>query len=508
MQQEQAKQQNKINNIVIVGGGTAGWMTAATLAKILGKNYCAIRLIESDQIGSVSVGEATIPQISLFNKILGIDENDFVKKTSATFKLGIEFIDWTKNGGAYMHPFGEHGTNMDAIQFHHYWLKMHQQGKSPDLEEYSLAAVAARQGKFIRPQNMGNSPLSKINYAFHFDATLYADYLRDYAIERGVNRTEAKVVDVSLRDSDGFIDSLLLEDGERVTADLFIDCSGFKALLIEGALKTGFDDWSDVLPCNRAVAIPCLAKETEVLYPFTQAKAQKAGWIWRIPLQHRVGNGYVYPSKFVSDEAAVKILTAQMEGEPIGEPNFLRWTTGVRKKAWHKNCIAIGLSAGFVEPLESTGLHLIQSSIAKLMALFPHQGFNQIDIDTFNAQSKTELEYIRDFIVLHYKATDRDDSEFWRDCQKLQVSERLQAKMALYQANGRIYRQDNELFNETSWLAVMHGQGLRPSGYHPLVDALPEDEIERRLKHIHSVIQKSVATMPMQKDYIAKYCKA
>ncbi|PKI17065.1 tryptophan halogenase family protein [Colwellia sp. 12G3] len=508
MSQSTANRQNKIKKIVIVGGGTAGWMTASALSKILGSNYCDIQLIESDQISTVSVGEATIPQISLFNKILGIDENDFVKKTQGSFKLGIEFIDWTKKGGGYMHPFGDHGTNMDAIQFHHYWLKMHQQGKGPDLEEYSLAAVAARQGKFMRPQNRGNSPLSQINYAFHFDATLYAKYLRDFSVERGVTRTEGKVVNVSVRDSDGFIDSVYLENGERVAADLFIDCSGFKALLIEGALKTGFDDWSDVLPCDRAVAMPCMPKEADVLHPYTQAKAQKAGWIWRIPLQHRVGNGYVYPSKFVSDEEAVKILTEQMEGEPIGEPNFLRWTTGVRKKSWNKNCIAIGLSAGFVEPLESTGLHLIQSSIAKLMALFPHQGFDQIDIDTYNQQTKTELEYIKDFIVLHYKATDRDDSEFWRDCQQMKVSDRLQAKMDLYQKNGRIYREDNELFNETSWLAVMHGQGLTPSGYHPLVDVLSEEEIERRLQHIYSVIQKSVETMPMQKDFIDKYCKA
>ncbi len=508
MNQSTVKQNNKINKIVIVGGGTAGWMTAATLAKVLGRDYCDIRLIESDQIGTVSVGEATIPQIKLFNKILGIDENDFVKKTKGSFKLGIEFVDWTKNGGSYVHPFGDYGTTMNAIQFHHYWLKMHQQGKSPDLEEYSLAAVAARQGKFMRPKNMGNSPLSQINYAFHFDATLYADYLRDYSVERGVNRSEGKVVDVTLRESDGFIDSLLLESGERVAGDLFVDCTGFKALLIEGAMKTGFTDWSDVLPCDTAVAMPCMAKETDVLYPFTQSKAQKAGWIWRIPLQHRVGNGYVYPSKFVSDEEAVKILTEEIEGEPIGKPNFLRWKTGMRKKSWNKNCIAIGLSAGFVEPLESTGLHLIQSSIAKLMALFPHQGFDQIDIDTFNSQSRNEFEYIRDFIVLHYKATDRDDSEFWRYCQNMKISDRLQAKMDLYKTNGRIYRQDNELFDETSWLAVMHGQGVIPSGYHPLVDVLPEDEVARRLQHIHGVIQKSVETMPMQKDFIAKHCQA
>lgn len=498
----------RIKKIIIVGGGTAGWMTAATLAKVLGKDYCEVQLIESDAIGTVSVGEATIPQISLFNKILGIDENDFVKKTKGTFKLGIEFVDWTKQGGGYMHPFGDHGKGMDAIQFHHYWLKLHQQGKVLDLETYSLAAVAARQGKFMRPQNMGNSPLSEINYAFHFDATLYADYLRNYSIERGVKRIEGKVIDVCLRHSDGFIDSLKLESGERIEGDLFVDCTGFRGLLIEGALKTGFDDWSDQLPCDTAVAMPCLAKNNEPLKPYTQSIAQKAGWIWRIPLQHRVGNGYVYPSKYVSDDDAVDILKAQMEGEPIGEPHFLRWKTGMRKKGWNKNCIAIGLSAGFVEPLESTGLHLIQSAIAKFMGLFPHQGFDQIDIDTYNQQAKTELEYIRDFIVLHYKATDRDDSEFWRFCKNMKVTDRLQAKIDLYRANGRIYRENMELFNETSWLAVMHGQGVKPEGYHPLVDTLHEDEIERRLAHIKAVIDKSAETMPMQDEFISKYCKA
>lgn len=502
------KKQQKINNVVIVGGGSAGWMTAAALAKVLGKNYCNIQLIESDQISTVSVGEATIPQISLFNKILGIDENEFVKQTQGTFKLGIEFINWNKKKGGYMHPFGDHGRSMHAIQFHHYWLKMFNQGLAPDLEQYSLAAVAAREGKFMRSQNMGDSPLSDINYAFHFDATLYAKFLRNFAEQRGVERVEGKVIDVSLRGSDGFIDSVILESGQRINADLFIDCSGFKGLLIEKALNTGFEDWSDLLPCDSAVAIPCKPKDPDKLYPFTQSKAQKAGWIWRIPLQHRIGNGYVYPSKYISDEEAVDILSAQLEGEATGKPNFLRWKTGMRKKTWNKNCVAIGLSAGFIEPLESTGLHLIQSAIAKLMALFPHQGFNQIDIDTYNRQSKTELEYIRDFIVLHYKVTDRDDSEFWRHCQSMKVSDRLQEKMDLYEANGRIYREDNELFNETSWLSVMNGQGLVPSGYHPFVDALTEQDIDNRLKHIHKVIQKSVDVMPLQTDFINKYCKA
>jgi tryptophan halogenase len=498
--------ENRIKNIVIVGGGTAGWMTAAAFSKVLKNKYCNIRLIESDNISTVSVGEATIPQISLFNKILGIDENDFIRKTQSTFKLGIEFIDWKTKGHSYMHPFGSFGSNMDAIQFHHYWLKMHQQGKAPDIEEYSLAALAAKQGRFTRPQKAGNSPLSSISYAFHFDATLYAKYLREFSVNLGVERTEGKVVDVSLRNSDGFIDSVVLESGERIEGDLFIDCSGFRGLLIEGALKTGFDDWSEWLPCDRAVAMPCMAKNA--VGPYTKSTAQDAGWTWRIPLQHRIGNGYVYPSKFVSDDEAVAILRKQMEGEPIGEPNFLRWTTGVRKKGWNKNCVAIGLSAGFVEPLESTGLHLIQSAIAKLLGMFPTKDFDQADIDTYNDQLSTEMERIRDFIILHYKVTEREDTDFWRFCKNMDIPDNLRIKMDLYQANGRIYRQDTELFNETSWLAVMHGQGLKPKGYHPLVDTLEPTEIERRLHHIKSVIDKSVSVMPMHTDFINHNCKA
>ena len=497
-----------IEKIVIAGGGTAGWMTAAAFSKVLGKDYADIRLIESESIGTVSVGEATIPQISMFNSLLGIDENDFVKKTQATFKLGIEFIDWNKKGERYIHPFGDHGNDMDAIQFHHYWLKMRQLGKVPALEEYSLAAVAARQGRFMRPKDMGNSPISEINYAFHFDATLYAAYLRDYAEQRGVTRTEGKISDVLLRNSDGFIDSLLLENGERIDADLFIDCTGFRGLLIEGALKTGYDDWSEVLPCDTAVAMPCIAKGSGKQYPYTQSFAQDAGWIWRIPLQHRIGNGYVYPSKFVSDDEAQSILRRHLESDPIAEPNFLKWKTGVRKKGWNKNCIAIGLSAGFVEPLESTGLHLIQAAIAKFLGHFPHNGFDQIDIDTYNKQTKTELEYIRDFIVLHYKATERDDSEFWRFCKDMEIPPRLRAKMDLFAANGRVHREDNEMFNEPSWLAVMNGQGITPRGYHPLVDVVEEKEIERRLAHIYSVIHKSAKIMPMQDDFIKEHCKA
>lgn len=496
----------QIKKIVILGGGSAGWMTAAALSTVLRNQYAQIQLVESAAIGTVSVGEATIPQIALFNQILGIDENEFVRETQATFKLGIEFANWKQKGHSYMHPFGSFGTDMDAIQFHHYWLKMFQQGNAPDIEAFSLAAVAARQGRFMRPENRGNSPLSRIAYAFHFDATLYAKYLRKFSEARGVERIEGKVKDVLMRNSDGFIDALIMENGQRLDADLFIDCSGFKGLLIDKALNTGFEDWSKWLPCDRAVAMPC--KASNARNPYTISTAQDAGWTWRIPLQHRIGNGYVYPSEFVDDQTAIDVLTQQMESEPLNEPNLLRWKTGRRSKFWVKNCVAIGLSAGFIEPLESTGLHLIQSGIAKLLGMFPHKGFNQVDIDMYNQQSALEMERIRDFIILHYKATEREDTQFWQYCKHMEIPDYLEQKLALYRANGRIYREDNELFNETSWLAVMHGQGINPEGYHPLVDALPEQEIASRLKHIKDVIDNSAQVMPLQSDFIEKHCKA
>lgn len=495
-----------IRNIVIIGGGSAGWMTAAALATVLKHQYASITLVESEQIGTVSVGEATIPQIRLFNDILGIDENDFIRATQATFKLGIEFRHWRQLEHAYIHPFGDYGTDMDAIQFHHYWLKLFKSGQTDDLEAFSLAALAARQGRFSRPQKRGNSPLSKIAYAFHFDATLYARYLRKLAESRGVSRIEGKVADVVLQHHSGFIDHVVLENGQRIQGELFIDCSGFRALLMEQALKVGYRDWSQWLPCDSAIAMPCLA--TNPLHPYTISTAQSAGWTWRIPLQHRIGNGYVYPSAFVSEEQALQTLTQAMEDSPLNSPNKLRWKTGVRQRFWEKNCVAIGLSAGFIEPLESTGLHLIQAAIAKLLGLFPHRNFDQIDIDTYNKQMRLELERIRDFIILHYKLTEREDSPFWQYCKHMPIPDYLQQKMHLYQSNGRIYREDTELFNETSWLAVMHGQGIVPNGYHPLVDTLSEQEVMRRVSHIKQVIDNSVAIMPMHTEFINQYCKA
>lgn len=495
---------NAIRKIVIVGGGSAGWMTAATLAKVIGTEECQITLIESDTISTVSVGEATIPQVQLFNRILGIDENDFLRRTQATFKLGIEFIDWYQQGEAYFHPFGSYGTNLEALPFHHFWLKMAQQGQTSELSKFSLAALAAKQNKFSRPQQAGNSPLSGISYAYHFDATLYAKYLSEFAIEKGVKRLTGSVVDVSLRADDGFIQELVLDNGQRIQGDLFIDCSGFRGLLIEQALNTGYHDWSEYLPCNRAMAAPCAS--TQVLKPYTQAKAQSVGWTWRIPLQNRVGNGYVYASDFIDDDSAEQLLVKHLESEPLAGINKLQWTTGMRKRSWNKNCIAIGLSAGFVEPLESTGLHLIQSAIAKLMTLFPDKTFAQADIDMFNHQTEKEYLRIRDFIVLHYRATARTDSEFWRYCQSIPMSDELQQKIQMYKTNGRIFRIDEELFNETSWLAVMHGQGIKPSSYHPLVDRLSDAEIATRLQRIESVIVKSAEVMPNHQEYLDKYC--
>lgn len=490
---------NPIKQVVIVGGGSAGWMTAAALSKVLG-DYAEITLVESGDIGTVSVGEATIPQIQLFNKILGIDEKTFVRETEATFKLGIEFIDWRKKGAKYMHPFGVHGTTMDAIPFHHFWLKMRENSKVPDLEEFSLATVAARGAKFMKPANMGNSPLSQINYAYHFDATLYAQFLRRYAESRNVKRIDARISEVELRSDNGFIDSLKLDDERIIKGDLFIDCTGFRSLLIGKALNVKFNDWSHYLPCDRAIAIP--SKSSDSLAPYTKSVAQSAGWTWEIPLQHRTGNGYVYPSEFVSDDQAIALLQKKLGDTALGEPNQLRWKTGVREKAWEKNCVAIGLSAGFLEPLESTGLHLIQVAIAKLLGMFPTRDFSSIDRDNFNRQWTEEVEHIRDFIILHYAVTERRDSEFWRYCTSMALPERLAQKIELFKANGRIYREDKELFNETSWLAVMHGQGISPSGYHPLVDVVSEEETLRRLINIKRVIDDSLSVMPLQSEYL------
>jgi tryptophan 7-halogenase len=497
---------DQIRSIAIVGGGTAGWMTAAALSKVLGRNYASITLVESDAIGTVGVGEATIPQISIFNRMLGIDENEFVRRTKGSFKLGIQFVDWGKRGSTYFHPFGAYGVNMEGISFHAFWLRLHQQGLSPWIDDYSIQAKAAAAGKFMRPVDAGNSPLSNITYAFHFDAGLYALYLREYAEAAGVVRREGKVTRVVQRSDDGFIEAVVMEDGTRVEADLFIDCSGFHGLLIEGTMKAGYVDWSKWLPCNSAVAVPC--KSVAEITPYTRSTARDAGWQWRIPLQHRIGNGYVYCSDYISDDEAATTLLANLDGKPLADPRFIKFTTGHRKQYWVKNCVAIGLSTGFMEPLESTSIWMIQTGIAKLLTMFPDKSFAPVDVQRFNRVLKTETEEIRDFIVLHYKVTQRDDTPFWNYVRTMDVPDRLKEKMDVFANAGRAFRENEELFNDTSWFAVMVGQGLIPRTYDPVANLISEEETKVRLDQIRGAVLNSADYMPRHTDFIRDNCAA
>lgn len=494
---------DRIRDIVILGGGTAGWMTAAALAKILSVNYANITLVESDEIGTVGVGESTIPQITTFNRMLGLDENEFVAKTRATFKLGIQFVDWSRIGDTYFHPFGTFGLDMAGVQFHSYWLKLNQMGEPYDFGDYSLQKLASERHRFMRGNGSDNSPLGKIDYAFQFDAGHYARFLREFAEARGVVRREGKVVDVDLNGETGFVESVTLSNGSKIAGDFFIDCSGFRGLLIDGAMKTGFIDWTHWLPCDRAIVVPT---QVPTLPPFTRATALAAGWQWRIPTQNRHGNGYVYCSKFTTDEEARATLLANVEGPTLAEPRVLKFTAGRREKFWVKNCVAMGLSAGFIEPLESTSIHLIQSGIAKLMALFPDRRFEQADIDRYNRVMANDYERIRDFIILHYNATERDDTPFWNYVRTMSVPEPLKWKMDLFRGTGRLFREGDELFDTVSWSAVMVGQRLNPRGYDSVVDAMGEAEIRKRLSSMRSTLGNSVSAMPSHQTFIAKNC--
>ena len=494
----------RIKSIAIVGGGTAGWMTAAALSKILGRDYATITLVESDAIGTVGVGEATIPQINIFNRMLGINEDEFVRRTKGSFKLGIQFVDWGRKGHTYFHPFGKYGVDMEGVSFHAYWQRLYSQGLAPWIDEYSLQSKAAEMGKFMRPIDAGKSPLSTIAYAFHFDAGLYALFLREYAEAAGVTRREGKIVQVHQRSGDGFIESVELEDGSRIEADLFIDCSGFHGLLIEGAMKSGYVDWSNYLPCNRAMAVPCAG--LDAMTPYTRSTARDAGWQWRIPLQHRIGNGIVYCSDFISDDQVRDTLLANLDGEPLAEPRIIKFTTGHRNHYWIKNCVAIGLASGFMEPLESTSIWMIQSGIARLLSNFPDQSFAQVDIDRYNRVLTTETEEIRDFLVLHYKVTERDDTPFWNYCRNMDVPDRLAEKMEVFGNSGRCFRENEELFNDTSWFAVMTGQLMSPRRYDPVADLLTVEETQARLSQIQTAVINSAEYMPKHRDFIAENC--
>ncbi len=492
-----------IRSVVIVGGGTAGWMAAAALAAKL-KGLCEITLVESQEIGIVGVGEATVPHIRHFNNSLGIDEADFMRRTRATFKLGIEFRNWGRIGDSYFHPFGELGRKLNGVDFHHYWMKLRAMGEETDVFDIfdcSLPAVAAKHGRFAFPAQ-NSSVLSTFGYAYHFDATLYAPYLRDYAQARGVKRVEGKIVDTTLRGADGFIESVTLEDGAKLQADLFLDCSGFRGLLIEQALKTGYEEWTQWLPCDRAVAAPCETAEHDI--PYTRCTAREAGWQWRIPLQHRVGNGYVYSSRFIGDEEAANTLLNNLEGKPLADPRVLRFVTGKRKKQWHKNCVAIGLASGFLEPLESTSIYLIQQAISTLLEIFPDRSFDSADIDEFNRAMILEYERVRDFLILHYHATERDDTPFWNYVRTMPVPDSLRYKMDLFRDRGHVVKYKDGMFLDRSWQAVYLGQRVVPERHDPLVDMLGADDLRRYVRETKDVVERAAQSMPHHDDFLRR----
>jgi len=497
---------DQLRHIAIIGGGTAGWMAAAALSRILGQETVAITLVESEEIGTIGVGEATIPPIQAFNNLLGIDEDEFVRETKGTFKLGIEFLDWWRLGHRYFHPFGVYGIDFGPVPFEGLWHRLRLEGGAEPLDRYSICATAAAAGRFMRPQTGGNTPLSHIGYAYHFDAGLYAGFLRRHAEVAGVSRREGRVVEVCLNGEQGLIEAVRLADDSRIEADLFIDCSGFRGLLIAEALGAGFEDWGQWLPNDRAVAVP--SANVGPPTPFTRSSARAAGWQWRIPLQHRTGNGYVYSSRHVSDDEAAATLLSHLDGEALAEPRLLRFQTGWRAAFWVKNCVALGLASGFMEPLESTSIHLVQAGIARLLEMLPTRRFEPADIRRYNRLMTAEFESIRDFLILHFHANERDDTPYWRELGAMAVPEALQERMRIYAATGRIFREADDLFTKTSWLAVMEGQGLRAQSYDPLASAMPLEEARARLARIATVTAAAVPHMPTHADFIARNCAA
>lgn len=483
-----------IEKLVIVGGGTAGWMTAALVSRLFGDSL-QIELVESDAIGTVGVGEATIPPIQVFNDLAGVDEAAFLRDTKATIKLAIEFQNWGAMGDSYLHGFGFVGRKVGAISFQHIYLKGLAEGNAADLAEYSLNNLAARAGRFNRLERIEHTPLPGITYAYHFDAGLYAQFLRKLSEERGVLRREGRITDVQLDAISGDVATLTLDNGGEVSGDFFIDCSGFNSLIFNQSLGVGYDDWSEWLPCNRAVALPS-SLEPESVRPYTQSIAHGAGWQWRIPLQHRTGNGHVFSDEFMSEDEATSILLNNLEGEPLKDPLSLRFTPGCRKQLWHRNCVALGLSSGFIEPLESTSIHLIQVGITNLLKVFPDKGDNRAKMREYNRRMRFEYESIRDFIILHYHQTSRDDTPFWRRVRDMDIPEGLQEKIASFRESGHLYRIDDELFTEVGWFQVMLGQGLQPEGYNAMADSLTSGEVKEYLENLSTVLRGAVGRLP------------
>jgi tryptophan halogenase len=492
-------QDKKIKKVVIAGGGTAGWMAAAAFAKLIGKNLDVV-LIESDEIPTVGVGEATIPTLHIFHQLLGLGEQEFMAATNATFKLGISFENWRDVKKDYIHSFGFLGQGCWAAGFQHFWLKGRERGIASDIGDYVPEHLGAREGKFAVLAGQ------ELNHAYHLDAGLYAKLLSKIASKHGATRIEGKIEEVNLDEESGYINSLTLNSGQVIDGDLFIDCTGFKGLLIEKALQTGYEAWSHLLPCDSAIAVQ--TKTVGKPVPYTRAIARDAGWQWRIPLQNRTGNGFVFCSKYMSDDEAKQLLLDNIEGERLNEPRVIKFKTGQRRKYWNKNCIAMGLSSGFIEPLESTGIHLFQRAIVRLLLMFPSQGINQSDVDEYNIQTKEEAENIKDFIILHYHLTERKDTPFWRHCSNMDIPESLKHRMKLFKESGQVFKKGDELFGETSWIQVMMGQGLMPEQYHPIVDMMSDDELRNFLNNIKLGVKKQVEKWPDSNDFIKHYCQS
>ncbi len=492
-------ERRKIRKVVIAGGGTAGWMVAASLSKLLGRTL-DITLVESELIGTVGVGEATIPTLLTLHELLKVKEQEFLAAVQGTFKLGIAFESWRDLNEDYIHSFGWTGQDCWAAGFQHFWLKGRKLGISREFGEYCKEWVAAKENRFAVLPN------HQLNYAYHIDASLYAVYLRGMAEVHGTVRKEGKIRRVDVEPESGYIAALEMDSGERIEGDLFIDCTGFRGLLIEQTLHVGFEDWSHWLPCNSAVAVQTAAVGPPI--PYTRSIAREAGWQWRIPLQHRVGNGLVFSSRFWSDDEATNVLMQNIEGKTITEPRIIRFSAGQRRKHWHKNCVAMGLASGFIEPLESTSIHLIQRSAIRLMQMFPYDGIRQPDVDEFNEQMKSEIEHVRDFIVLHYHVTRRTDSPFWRHCRSMEIPDTLTHRIELFKQTGRVFKAPGELFGENSWIQVMLGQGLMPEQYHPIVNMMSDEELEKFLNGIHGAARKLVSQLPEHQRFIDYYCKA
>jgi len=496
--------QNKINNVVIVGGGTAGWMTANLLAKMLGKSI-NVTLLESNDIATVGVGEATIPPIRRFNRLIGVNEHAFMQACKATIKLGIQFENWLKPKHSYMHAFGDIGKDFPLSDFHHVWLK--QQNKYDQVDnltywDFSLNYQAAINNKFQKLIYLPNTNMPGIAYAYHFDARLYAKFLAEHGKQQGVNHLIGTVKQVNQNHETGFIESLLLNDDTQLNGDLFIDCTGMHALLIEKTLNTGYEDWSHWLPCDRAMAVP--SENAEIVVPYTRSIAHHVGWQWQIPLQHRAGNGLVYSSKHMSDEEAKKTLLSNLPGKLLSDPRIIKFKTGCRRKTWNKNVISIGLSSGFSEPLESTNIHLVQYMAGRLIGLFPYNGISKTLVDQFNRSCKTEMESIRDFIILHYKLNIRNDSVFWRQCQQMDIPDTLNTKIELFKQTGKVHCRPDNLYPEISWRMVMLGQGITPDDIRP-VHELNDEQAEDMLKSLRTLIDKTVENMPTHQDYLMQF---